>query len=767
MTYLAAPARTLGTRIALLCLTLLLALPLAAQAPAPSQVDPGPQARQALIDMLRDDAAREALIAELEALASPDTPAVAEDPPPVSMARRLALATQDAAEAVTARAAETWAGLRTAPERLRGFGFEEAQVLLAALTDLFLVIAVTVAGFVLLRALARVLYRRMGARHRTARPLVRWAIYAAAELVDVGVVVLAWALGYVIAVTVVGGFGEVALLNTLYLNAFLAVELTKVVFRAFTAPNSSDLRPLAISDRGARRVYRVLNLGASILGYGLLLLVPIVNMNASLAAGRTLSALVSITAILFLAGAVLRYRHEVADWLRAQGRRPLPPTDEIPTEDAPYPGEEGDVVVETAEGDAPHLAEEPKRTGLYATLAANWHWIALAWLGWILLNLLVRSDEAVLGAVRLSLAAGGGAVIALMVSGMLGRGIGRGITLPDEVTTRLPRLEARLNGFVPQLLTVMRAVAVLGILLGALWVGGAANLGGWILSPAGLGLIGTFVSVILILSVAFILWLALTSWVEYRLNPDFGSTPTAREQTLLTLLRNALTIVLLVITLMFTLSEIGLNIGPLIASAGVIGLAIGFGAQRLVQDVITGVFIQFENAMNVGDVVTAGPTTGVVEKLTIRSVSLRDLNGIYHVIPFSSVDLVSNFTRDFSHYVLDMGVAYREDVEEVRVAMFDAFEELRRDPEHGPNILGDMEWFGINEFADSAVIVRARLKTRPGKQWNTGRAFNGIIKRVFDARGIEIPFPHTTLYFGENKKGETQPIRIEDARPAD
>jgi small-conductance mechanosensitive channel len=240
--------------------------------------------------------------------------------------------------------------------------------------------------------------------------------------------------------------------------------------------------------------------------------------------------------------------------------------------------------------------------------------------------------------------------------------------------------------------------------------------------------------------------------------------PTAREQTLLTLLRNAATIALLVVTLMFALSELGLNIGPLIASAGVIGLAIGFGAQKLVQDVITGVFIQLENAMNVGDIVTAGTTTGVVEKLTIRSISLRDVNGIYHLIPFSSVDAVSNFSRDFSNYVVDMGVAYREDTDEVKGAMFDAFDELKLHPEQGVNVIGDFEWFGLDQFADSAVILRARIRTLPGKQWGVGRAYNEIVKRIFDARGIEIPFPHTTLYWGENKKGETQPIRLQSDR---
>ena len=217
---------------------------------------------------------------------------------------------------------------------------------------------------------------------------------------------------------------------------------------------------------------------------------------------------------------------------------------------------------------------------------------------------------------------------------------------------------------------------------------------------------------------------------------------------------------------MFALAEIGLDIGPLLASAGVLGLAIGFGAQKLVQDIITGVFIQFENAMNVGDVVTVGGTTGVVEKLTVRSVSLRDVQGTFHIIPFSSVDMVSNFMRDFSYFVCDMGIAYREDVEEAKQAMFDAFDELKADPEQRANIMGEMEWFGVNSFGDSAVVVRARIKTVPGTQWGLGRAYNGILKRIFDARGIEIPFPHQTIFFGEAKDGRTQALRLKQVDDA-
>jgi small-conductance mechanosensitive channel len=316
------------------------------------------------------------------------------------------------------------------------------------------------------------------------------------------------------------------------------------------------------------------------------------------------------------------------------------------------------------------------------------------------------------------------------------------------------------------MLAFVRLVIIVAILAVSLQLIGFLNLEAWLNSQFGVQFTGTLVSVFLILLMAFAIWLALSSWVDYRLNPDYGSVPTARERTLLTLLKNAASIILFVITAMFVLSEIGIDIAPLIASAGVLGLAIGFGAQKMVQDIITGVFIQFENAINVGDVVTVGGTTGTVERLTIRSVSLRDVQGVFHIIPFSSVDMVSNYMREFSYFVCDMGIAYRESVDDAKQAMLDAFEELRADEQWSRMILEDLQWFGLQAFGDSAVVLRARIKTVPGQQWAVGRAYNEVLKRVFDERGIEIPFPHQTIYFGEDKEGKAPPLRIVSAKDA-
>ena len=213
---------------------------------------------------------------------------------------------------------------------------------------------------------------------------------------------------------------------------------------------------------------------------------------------------------------------------------------------------------------------------------------------------------------------------------------------------------------------------------------------------------------------------------------------------MLALFRNALSIALVVFGGMTALSELGLDIAPLLAGAGVIGLAIGFGAQKLVQDIITGIFIQLENAINEDDVITVAGITGTVEKLSIRSVGIRDVSGVFHLIPFSAVDTVSNASRVFSYHVEIVGVAYETDLDLAQKALETAFDRLK-ETEHGRSIIAPMEFHGVVGLADSAVNLRVRIKTRPGEQWARGRAYTALVTRALDEAGIEIPFPHREL----------------------
>jgi len=729
-----------------------------------------------LLEVLRDETAREALIAELERVTTEAEPiealaATAEEvqeiEPRVSIGSRIAQVTQDIAEGLAVQADQIVRSFSGNGNLLGGLSSLDLPVLWETFQSLILVIVITVAVWMGLRALTKPVYRRMGERALHANFLRTIFIFIGSTLLDAAVVVAAWALGYAISLMALGEYAEVGFRQALYLNAFLLVELVKVAIRAIVSPTTGGLRLVNLSNSAALRLNRHVNVVVSVLGYGQLLVLPLVNRNVSFAAGLGVSALLSVFVLVYLVVLVIRHRDDVANWI---ARRLMA---EKVEDEQDLPEDHADVVLpETTPGAS--LGTGPAATpparkqlgGTLGTLTRTWHWFALAYLGFMFVVVISRSADVVAGYLIASGKVLAAALIGSLIIGAIGRALRHGVVLPAEMRTKLPLLEPRLNAIVPKVLIALRLVVTLAVVIYTLDVIGLYDLGGWFASPVGLEATGRIVSLALILLVAAMIWLAVNSWIDYRLNPEVGKIPTSRETTLLTLLRNAFAIALLIFTLMFALAEIGLDIGPLLASAGVLGLAIGFGAQKLVQDIITGVFIQFENAMNVGDVVTVGGTTGVVEKLTVRSVSLRDVQGTFHIIPFSSVDMVSNFMRDFSYFVCDMGIAYREDVDEAKQAMFDAFEELKHDPDQRANIIGDMEWFGVNSFADSAVVVRARIKTVPGTQWGLGRAYNGILKRIFDARGIEIPFPHQTIFFGEAKDGRTQALRLKQVGDA-
>ncbi|MCZ4260752.1 mechanosensitive ion channel [Limimaricola sp. G21655-S1] len=746
----------------------------AATEEAEAEAEAGPLT--GLLEVLRDETARDALIAELERVTTEAEPiealaATAEEvqqiEPRVSIGSRIAQVTQDIAEGLAVQADQIVRSFSGNGNLLGGLSSLDLPVLWETFQSLILVIVITVAVWMGLRALTKPVYRRMGERALHANFLRTIFIFIGSTLLDAAVVVAAWALGYAISLMALGEYAEVGFRQALYLNAFLLVELVKVAIRAIVSPTTGGLRLVNLSNSAALRLNRHVNVVVSVLGYGQLLVLPLVNRNVSFAAGLGVSALLSVFVLVYLVVLVIRHRDDVANWI---ARRLMA---EKVEDEQDLPEDHADVVVRETTPGAPvgagPAATPPARKqlgGTLGTLTRTWHWFALAYLGFMFVVVISRSADVVAGYLLASGKVLAAALIGSLIIGAIGRALRHGVVLPAEMRTKLPLLEPRLNAIVPKVLIALRLVVTLAVVIYTLDVIGLYDLGGWFASPVGLEATGRIVSLALILLVAAMIWLAVNSWIDYRLNPEVGKIPTSRETTLLTLLRNAFAIALLIFTLMFALAEIGLDIGPLLASAGVLGLAIGFGAQKLVQDIITGVFIQFENAMNVGDVVTVGGTTGVVEKLTVRSVSLRDVQGTFHIIPFSSVDMVSNFMRDFSYFVCDMGIAYREDVDEAKQAMFDAFEELKQDPDQRVNIIGDMEWFGVNSFADSAVVVRARIKTVPGTQWGLGRAYNGILKRIFDARGIEIPFPHQTIFFGEAKDGRTQALRLKQVGDA-
>lgn len=222
-----------------------------------------------------------------------------------------------------------------------------------------------------------------------------------------------------------------------------------------------------------------------------------------------------------------------------------------------------------------------------------------------------------------------------------------------------------------------------------------------------------------------------------------------RVETLTRLIRQAVYLLLVVTVILVVLKEIGLDIGPILAGAGILGLAIGFGGQNLVRDVISGFFIILENQVRVGDVAIINSTGGLVEAVNFRTIVLRDLSATVHIFPNGTISSLSNMTHTWSAYVFEIGVAYKEDTDRVVELLKEVGRQLREDTQFGPHITADLEIFGVNKFADSAVEIKGRIKTKPSQQWSTGREFLRRVKHSFDENNIEIPFPHLSLYRGE------------------
>jgi moderate conductance mechanosensitive channel len=708
--------------------------PAEAPATAPATV---PEEARALADLLGDEQARAALIARLLELAEDGSAAAAAADPAASdtavaapliergLARQVAAYTRSLAESSSDLIDDVYvwvlnleAGLRASNSfHFRQFG--EAALALAG------IIAGTLLIYHGLAALARAMFARLAAWARDAGLIKIACLLGVSSVIDAIVILLAWAGGYVLALHLFGEAGRMDLRQTMFLNAFLLVEIIKVGLRSFLAPRYGALRLVPLSDLLANYWYFWLSRITGLLGYGMLLAVPIVEANLPLRIGEAVEYGVALTALVMAIVVVLQNRQALRAALEARAR----------------------------------TAADEVTARLMAVVARLWHLLAIGYCLTVFGIWLLRPEGALAFLVRATveslLVMLAGAVIAATIT----RAITGGLRLPEDVKLRLPLLESRLNALVPAVLKVVRWLVLLGVLLTILQLWSMVDVVGWLAAGGGQEIIARVIGVGLITGTALLIWLGISSWVDYRLNPNYGKQPGPRERTLLALFRSASTAVLASVALMLALSEIGVNIAPLLAGAGVLGLAVGFGAQKLVQDIITGIFIQFENAINEGEVVTAGGITGVVERLSIRSLGLRDLQGVYHIVPFSSVDAVANFMRGFAYHVAEIGIAYRENIDEAKAVMHAAFDELCQDPELGPSILAPLDWHGLTAFGDSAVVLRCRIKTRPGQQWATGRAYNAIIKRRFDEAGIEIPFPHMTLYFGQDKQGAAPPLR--------
>lgn len=235
-----------------------------------------------------------------------------------------------------------------------------------------------------------------------------------------------------------------------------------------------------------------------------------------------------------------------------------------------------------------------------------------------------------------------------------------------------------------------------------------------------------------------------------------------RATTLGRVFRYIVTVVVSLIAAMLVLGELGVSVAPILGAAGVVGIAVGFGAQSLVKDYFTGFFLLLENQIRQGDVVRVADRAGLVEEVTLRYVQLRDYDGNVHFVPHNLITTVTNMSRGYAYSVIDAGIAYRENIDEALAVMRIVGEQLCEDAAFASRIREPVEMVGVEKWADSAIILRCRFKVAPLEQWNVRREYLRRLKLALDARGIEIPFPHLTVYAGAKRDGTAPDFRLAD-----
>ncbi len=658
-----------------------------------------------LIKIIENDQSRAALIERLQQSASAEPAVPAEAPADLSIARQLAEYTRSVAEGASATFAAVGQVFSDLQQGFSGAANGDLNALRDIAVGVLLVGLGLFGSFLVLRLLVVWLQGMIAGRVANRAWYVRLLGAVGAAAIDGGSVVLAWAIGYVLALSVIGGnAGRMGINQSLLLNAFLVVEMSKLVVRAILVPRHTALRLLPVSDSNAAYWSFWLARVISLVGYTFMFVSPVIAANLSLGAASAVQALVMVTAVVIGIIIVLQNKLDVRHWLN-------------------------------------ELAQKREKDGLgqlFMLVGQFWHLVAIGYLLALLVVWFANPERALPFMIAATIQSLIAIVIGAVIVGFVGRFVGVGLRLPGDIKARLPLLEARLHAFVPRVMQVVRWVVIAGVVAAILQAWSLFDFLGWIGSEQGQQIAGSIVSAALIVLVCVVLYVVVASWVEYRLNTTVGKAPTPREKTLLNLFKNAFTIALVVFGLMLALAQIGVNIAPLLAGAGVIGLAIGFGAQKLVQDIITGIFIQFENVMNEGDVVEAAGKSGVVEKLTIRSVTIRDMTGTVHLIPFSSVDQVSNMVRGYSFYVAEFDVAYDSDIEAVKQVLRDAFV-VAMQSEHRDMVIDDLDLQGLVSLTGGAMKVRARIKTMAGKQWGIGRLYSETVKRMLAERDIRSP----------------------------
>ncbi|MCG8546690.1 MAG: mechanosensitive ion channel [Alphaproteobacteria bacterium] len=722
--------RKLVQRLLLLLALTAFAMPAVAANPAPGQPASEPATTaddlEKLLDTLEDDDKRKDFVKDLRSLidAQKQTEAAAEEP----IGSRVLEMLSDKVEDTGKRLGEAASAILNVPTLAYWIQTQiadpETRVLwIWAIIKLAIIIAAGLAGEWVVRRLLRNTKASIETQEADAYWL-QWVFAVARAVLDLVAVAAFAAAAYgVMTLTDPGDIDSVIALALI--NAGVITRGVMVIADMLLAPRVSSMRLLPIDDETSNYIVVWLRRLSVLSVYGVLLIHASLPLGMPLVVHEVFIKLLGLFLGLLLIMLILQNRHAVAARIRGNDS-----------------------------GVFRHF---------FNRFADIWHILLIVYMVGIYGVWLVDVPggfEFVMRATLLSVVI---VVVARIVVALLRRGLRRAFELGDDRKRRFPGLEARTNRYLPLLLGTVKWVCYTCAILALLDVWGIGAIT-WVNSPTGRAFTGHVVTIALIIVIALVVWEVTSALIEQYLSSTdrHGNvvTRSQRIQTLLPLVRNIVLIVLGVMATLTILSEIGINIGPLIAGAGILGLAIGFGAQTFVKDVITGFFILIEDTVAVGDIVTLGNHSGRVEAMSIRSIQLRDIRGDVHRVPFSEVTTTINKSKIFSYAFFDIGVAYREDVDRCMNVIREVGQEMRDDPQFSPVIIDDIEIMGVQSFDESAVTIRARIKVQPGKQRGIQRAYNRMIKNRFDAEGIEIPFPHRTIYFGVDHRGAAPPAHI-------
>ena len=357
--------------------------------------------------------------------------------------------------------------------------------------------------------------------------------------------------------------------------------------------------------------------------------------------------------------------------------------------------------------------------------------------------------------------------VVVLLRKLLGAGLDRlaakGLIHPEAAEGK-PRV-ARATWLLIRLLVLAAALAAI------LTIWGIDTLG-WLTAGSGVVVLRGLLIVGVSLAAIEVLGHLLDHGLHRAANAAHDPRRAQQVRTLSPLIRATVTGFVVTAAGLTLLSELGVQIAPLLASAGVLGIAVGFGAQTLVKDFLTGLFLVVEDIVAIGDNVRIGDSSGTVEAMTLRTIRLRNMNGTLHIFPYSEAQVIHNRTKTFSSYLFDISVGYDVDLDRAIAVMEEVGAKLEADPMFADKILSPLEVFGVDALGESAVVLKARYKTAPQEQWRVGRAYNKRIKEAFDEAGIDLPFPTRTVNVnwaqgqgpGERDRGETR--RVEDARPS-